>query len=523
MSALGDRFQISGLDREQSFNLALMLRSGSLPAPVKIIEEKIIGPSLGADNIKMGFYALGLGLSMIFTFMIIYYRTLGIIANLTLLSNLALLIASLALIQATLTLPGIAGIVLTLGMAVDANVLIFERIREEIDQGCSVWSALDRGFDKAANTILDSNVTTMIIGLVLFFLGSGTIKGFAVTLSIGLMTSVITSLIGSKVFINLWYAGQLYPRITFSSWGYRVSMQGFRSYYKKVLIGAACLCSLSLMTIGIYRHNLGLEFTGGVEIEVSFNQPASRELISSLINIPKATVNAFGSSTQFLIKIPLVEDIDQEILEKTLISSFREAGLESRIDRIDRVGSEFSSTIVEQSVLALSMALIAITLYIAIRFEIRLALSALIALMFDPIIIMGMFSYFQWTFDVPALAGLLAVIGYSINDTIVVFDRVRENFQKIEGNSNDVFFASLDQTMGRTLITSLLTLMVVVALLVFGTEILRGFSLALIIGIVVGTASSILVAGPLALCMGIKKEHLYPPEEPEELDSDFLE
>jgi len=216
-SALGERFQITGLNREQSFQLALMLRAGSLPANVSIVEEKTIGPSLGADNIKMGMYSLLLGISLVFSFMIFYYRALGVIANLTLLSNLSLLVMSLALIQATLTLPGIAGIVLTIGMAVDANVLIFERIKEELAAGCPPWTALDRGFTKAADTIMDSNFTTMIIGFVLFFLGSGAIKGFAVTLCIGLVTSMITALVGTKVFIHLWWRKELFPKITFFS------------------------------------------------------------------------------------------------------------------------------------------------------------------------------------------------------------------------------------------------------------------------------------------------------------------
>lgn len=214
-SALGDRFQITGLDRDQSFKLALMLRAGSLPADISIIEEKTIGPSLGAENIKMGMYSLALGLAMICTFMVFYYHELGLVANLTLISNLSLLIMFLAMIQATLTMPGIAGIVLTLGMAVDANVLIFERIKEELSLGCSPWAALDRGFHKAADTIMDSNLTTMIIGLVLFFLGSGAIKGFAVTLALGLVTSMITALIGTKVFIYLRWSKELFPRITF--------------------------------------------------------------------------------------------------------------------------------------------------------------------------------------------------------------------------------------------------------------------------------------------------------------------
>ena len=217
MSQLSDRFQITGLERAQSYELALMLRAGSLPAPVKIIEEKTIGPSLGAENIKMGINALAFGLVLIFSFMAVYYKKLGWIANLTLFSNLLFLIMALALIQATLTLPGIAGIVLTLGMAVDANVLIYERVRDELRDGCDAWQALDRGVEKAGATIFDSNMTTMIIGFVLFFLGSGAIKGFAVTLCIGLFTSMITAIIGTKVFIHLIFCQQDQPIIKFMS------------------------------------------------------------------------------------------------------------------------------------------------------------------------------------------------------------------------------------------------------------------------------------------------------------------
>ncbi len=215
MSELSDRFQITGLERSQSYELALMLRAGSLPAPVKIIEEKTIGPSLGAENIKMGMQALAFGLFLIFSFMAVYYKKLGWIANLTLFSNLLFLIMALALIQATLTLPGIAGIVLTLGMAVDANVLIYERVRDELRDGCDPWQALDRGIEKAGATIFDSNMTTMIIGFVLFFLGSGAIKGFAVTLCIGLFTSMVTAIIGTKVFIHLFFFKQDKPIIKF--------------------------------------------------------------------------------------------------------------------------------------------------------------------------------------------------------------------------------------------------------------------------------------------------------------------
>jgi preprotein translocase subunit SecD len=219
MNALGDRFQITGLNQKDSFELALMLRAGSLPAPIRIMEEKILGPSMGAENIAMGIKALACGLGLIFAFMIGYYRTLGVVASIVLLSNLLFMIMILAMIQATLTLTGIAGIILTLGMAVDANVLIFERMRDEIHKGSCVWTALDEGVDRASDTIIDSNITTMIIGIVLFFMGSGLIKGFAITLMIGLMTSMFTSMMGTKVFLHLIYSNQDRPQLIFSDKG----------------------------------------------------------------------------------------------------------------------------------------------------------------------------------------------------------------------------------------------------------------------------------------------------------------
>lgn len=214
-SPLGDRFQITGLTTEAALNIALMLRAGSLPAPVHIAEEKILGPSMGVENIRMGLSSLVLGLSLIASFMAWYYRSLGLVTNIVLLCNLMLIIMALSLIQATLTLTGIAGIVLTLGMAVDANVIIFERVRDEMRRGIVPWEALDIGLEKATETILDSNITTMIIGVVLFFLGSGSVKGFAITLIIGLLTSVFTALVGTRVLLALFYKGQSQPNLDF--------------------------------------------------------------------------------------------------------------------------------------------------------------------------------------------------------------------------------------------------------------------------------------------------------------------
>jgi preprotein translocase subunit SecF len=289
-----------------------------------------------------------------------------------------------------------------------------------------------------------------------------------------------------------------------------------REYQQRILLISILCCFGSLGLVWHYGLNLGLEFTGGVEVELSTKEPASVEQMNTALNQTQGTITSFGSSTDFLIKFHKHEDLDETVVKEQFIQVLSEHGIQAEITRIDIVGSEFSEGMLDQAITALFVAFLSITCYIAIRFEIRLAISAILALLFDPIIILGAFAYFRWTFDAPTLAGLLAVIGYSINDTIVVFDRVRENFQRSENaDSETLFFDSIEQTLGRTIITSMLTFMVVLALLIFGTEVLRGFSLALAIGIVVGTFSSIIVAGPIALRLGVKREHLFPPEEPE--------
>ncbi len=276
---------------------------------------------------------------------------------------------------------------------------------------------------------------------------------------------------------------------------------------------------LSILCMGIILIkglNLGLEFVGGIEIELTTTQSYQSENIKGALKMPVAIVVPFGSDKQFLIKIPHHVSIDETLLKDNLLKNLKGEEIKAEITRMDVVGSEFSASIYDQAITAIVFALVAMTLYIAIRFEWRLGLSAILALMHDPLIVLGLFALFQWTFDLPALAGLLAVIGYSINDTIVVFDRVRENFQRSDDSSEDIFFNSIHQTLGRTMITSLLTFMVVLSLLIFGTEVLRGFSLALAIGIISGTYSSIAVAGPLSLLFGVKKEHLFPPVEVDE-------
>jgi preprotein translocase subunit SecF len=284
-----------------------------------------------------------------------------------------------------------------------------------------------------------------------------------------------------------------------------------RFYRHHILLSGLVFLLACLLSVYLYGINLGLEFQGGIEIELSSQAVSSVAEMRDLVALPQAQIIPYGSPHDFLIKIPASAVTTDTDLLKMLSDKWQAQKFPFEIHRFDKIGAEFSATIMNQSLIALSLAMLGILCYVAARFEWRLAVGALLALFFDPIVILGAFALFQWVFDPPALAGLLSVIGYSINDTIVVFDRFRENMEYSSSSSEDVFYLSLEQIFKRTIITSMLTFLVVVALLIFGTEVLRGFALAFAIGIIVGTLSSVLIAGPIALMLGVRKEGLFPP------------
>lgn len=283
-----------------------------------------------------------------------------------------------------------------------------------------------------------------------------------------------------------------------------------RHYQSYILATGLLLSAICLSLVGVYGLNLGLEFQGGLEVELYSPQIDSVSKMRELVTVSSAQITPYGSPHDFLIKIPSAALTDLDAL-KTITAPLEAQGLSFEIKRFDQIGAEFSATVIRQSVTALVLAMVGILCYVAARFEWRLAVGALVALFFDPIFILGAFALFQWVFDAPTLAGVLSVIGYSINDTIVVFDRFRENIEHSEDSAESVFYTSLEQIFTRTMITSMLTFLVVLALLIFGTDVLRGFSMAFAIGIIVGTLSSVLIAGPIALLLGARKEYLFPP------------
>lgn len=512
---LGDNFIIQGsASYTEAKDLALLLRSGALAAPVKFVEETTIGPSLGSDNITKGIISLLAGSSVIFLFMAYYYRTLGIMANAALCLNVIMILAILSIMGATLTLPGIAGIVLSVGMAVDANVLINERIREETIAGNSLRQAVTQGYEKALSAIIDANITTLLVTLVLFGLGSGAVKGFAITTCMGILSSIFTSVYFTQTMTELFIEKGWIRQVNMKKdWFVNIPKINFMKLSKKAFTFSIILLLSCLIILPFKGINLGLDFTGGHQITLKTDQYSAegiREALKS-INILQPQVQTYGTSDTFMIKIGQTDSATANELTH-LVSSALPG---STVLQSEFIGPQIGSSMLKSSLFAVAVALAATLAYVAIRFEYRFAISAVISLIHDPILILGIFSLTQIEFNLIALAAMLTILGYSINDTIVVYDRVRENFQKsLKLNTTEVINDAINQTLSRTVLTSCLTLTVVASLYLFGGDYLHGFSLALLIGIIIGTYSSIYIAGSLALKLGLKRQDLIPTPEP---------
>ncbi len=517
LEPFGRHFQTTGLDSaEEAKTLALFLRAGALKAPIDIVEERTVGPSLGQDNIDQGFRSVMIGFFLVVIFMAFYYRSFGLVADLALLVNLVMIVAVLSLLQATLTLPGIAGIVLTVGMAVDANVLIFERIREEIRIGSTPQASIQAGYAKALSTIVDANITTLIAAVLLFSFGTGPIKGFAVTLFIGILTSMFTAILGTRAVVNLLFGGKRMKSLPIGTRILdKVPAFDFMSKRKVALMGSAVVLVIAIAAIGVRGLNFGIDFTGGTLIELGYQSDIELKDVRTALKeggYGDATAQSFGTPRDVLVRIPPHEGVSNEMISNTvfdLLSSVTHEKPDLR--RVEFVGPQVGEELTEDGGLAMLYALIAILIYVALRFEWRFAVGSIIALVHDVVFVVGIFALVWAVFDLPVLAAILAVIGYSLNDTIVVYDRIRENFRVMrKGTPIEIINVSLNQTLSRTMITSFTTVVVLLALFIFGGEIIHGFALALLVGVFVGTYSSIFVASVAVLLLGINKEDLMP-------------
>jgi SecD/SecF fusion protein len=508
---LGGTGQISGNFTVQGANdLAVLLRAGALPADLTIVEERTVGPSLGADSIAAGEMAAIIAAVLVLVFMVIAYGSLGMIANLALVANVVLIIAILSVLGATLTMPGIAGIVLTMGMAVDSNVIIYERVKEERRMGRSLVQSLDAGFARALATVVDANVTTLIAAVILFYLGSGPIRGFAVTLAIGIVTTVFTAFTLTRWLIAVWLRRlrptnipqgfiKLVPDDT------KISFMAIRKYAFAL---SAALSVATVILFAVNGLNYGVDFLGGSSIEVQAKSGTAdaadvRARLSDL-NLGDVQVQEFGSPRDLLIRLESQDSGDSA--EQSAVDKARLA-LQDDYDfrRVEIVGPTVSSELAWNGTLGVLASLVAMLIYIWIRFEWQFGLGAIISTLHDVIAMVFLYVVAGIEFNLGSIAAILTIVGYSINDTVVVYDRVRENLRKYKKMPiEELLDLSMNQTLSRTVLTGITTLFALLALYIWGGEVIASFTFAMIFGILFGTYSSVFVAGPLLILFNLR-------------------
>ncbi|MBB2973899.1 protein translocase subunit SecD [Mesorhizobium sp. RMAD-H1] len=506
----GGELQISGgFDLQSTSNLAVVLRAGALPAPVTVLEERTIGSSLGENQASTGRIAILIAALLVAVFMVLSYGLLGLIADIALAVNVALIMAALAFIGAPLGLAGIAGIVLTIGMAVDSNILIYERIREDSRNGAPVLQAIESGFFRAFGTIIDANLTTLIAALVLFVLGSDAVHGFALTVAIGIVTTIFTTFTFTRLMVWEWIRMARPTRIP----GRLLKLVPSRTNIpfmrlRRLTLGISTLASAAVIALfAIFGMNYGIDFRGGALIELQARQgdadiPDIESRLAEL-NIGDFKVEPLNSRS---VLVTVGSQEGGEDAEQTVAVKLRgELENDYSFQRVDVVGPTVSSQLSRAGILAVVLSLLAIFAYVWLRFQWQFALGAVLATIHDVILLGGVFIVFGLQFNLWSIAAILIVIGYSLNDTVVVYDRVRENLKQNSAISRTALVDSaINQTLSRTILTSLVTLLALLALCIFGSPDMRSFALTLAIGIVVATYSSIFIAGPLLVVLGMK-------------------
>ena len=525
----GGRSEITGnFTLNEAIDLANVLRAGKLPASAEIIQSEIVGPSLGKEAIEAGIYSFIIALMFVLGWMIFYYGSSGIYADIALILNILLIFGILAGLGAVLTLPGIAGVVLTIGISVDANVLIFERVREELTKGKGIRKAISDGFNNALSSILDANITTGLTALILFIFGTGPIKGFATTLLIGIGTSLFTAIFITRILVDA--RNEKGKDVSFSTKATKGLLSNINISFlrrrKVAYFVSSILILMSLISLTYQGLNQGVDFVGGRSYTVRFEKPVNPTEIGSVLSneFGSAEAKTFGEDNQLKITTKYKVDVegiavDDEIQNKLFSSlqpylpedmsydnfvngsSQKVTGIMSSM----KVGPTIADDIKKNSFLAVIGSLIVVFLYILLRFQKwQFSLGAVVAVFHDVLIVLGIFSItytfmpFNMEINQAFIAAILTVIGYSLNDTVVVFDRIREFVaEHTKWEYSTTVDAALNSTLSRTLNTSLTTLIVLMAIFIFGGESIRGFMFALIIGVLVGTYSSVFIATPV--------------------------
>lgn len=510
---IGGSGQISGnFSVQEASTLSALLRAGALPAPLTIIEERTVGPDLGSDSIEMGLKTGLIGFALVFAFIMFLYGRWGLIANFALALNIVLTFGALSLLGATLTLPGIAGIILGIGLAVDANVLINERIREEVKKGRKGMSALDAGFDKAYSTIVDSNVTALIATVLLFQFGTGPVKGFAITMALGIGISMFTAVSVVKIIMTEIVIRKkikeikITPLIDVFPHDTKIQFMNARFF------GLGVSLVLSLISIALFIKpglNYGVDFKGGIQVEASFEKPADLALLRSALeglDLGEIGLQEVGGDHNILLRAERQEGGEQAqtaAVEKIKAALVAETGGEVTFERTEVVGPKVSGELATAGVLSVILASICMLFYIWWRFEWPFAVGAIATLILDITKTIGFFALMGLDFNLTAIAALLTLVGYSVNDKVVVYDRMRENMRLYKKMPmREMIDKSINETLGRSLYTSITAFLAMLPMAIWGGNAVESFAVPMVFGIVIAASSSIFIAAPILLFLG---------------------
>lgn len=506
--------QISGnFSVAEASDLAALLRAGALPAPLTVIEERTVGADLGADAIEKGLNTGLVGFGLVFAFMVALYGRWGLVANLALTLNVLLTLGALSLLGATLTLPGIAGIVLGIGLAVDANVLINERIREETRRGLGALAALDAGFKRAYATIVDSNVTALIATALLFWFGSGPVRGFAVTMGLGIAISMFTAVSIVRVImtaiVGRW---RLKTLVIDPPFGIKLIPDGTDiRFMRGRFVGIAVSVILSLVSIGLFIKpglNYGVDFHGGIQMEVVTQGPADLATLRSGLDglgLGEVALQEFGNASIVLLRAE--RQPGGEEAQTAGVQKIRERLLQiapgSTVERTEVVGPKVSGELATAGILSVVLASLAMLVYIWVRFEWPFAIGAIATLVLDVTKTVGFFALTGIDFNLTAIAALLTLVGYSVNDKVVVYDRMRENMRLYKQMSlRDMIDKSINETLARSLYTSITAFLAMLPMAIWGGSAVKSFAVPMVFGIVVAASSSVFIAAPILLFLG---------------------
>ena len=517
----GGRSQITGnFTINEAKDLANILKSGKLPAPARIIEEAIVGPSLGEEAINAGLKSFIIALMIVLMYMIFYYSSAGVVSSIALLANIFFIFGVLSSIGAVLTLPGIAGIVLTIGMSVDANVLIYERIREELSGGKGIRLAIKDGYDKAYSAIIDANVTTLLTGIILYTFGTGPIKGFATTLIIGILTSLFSAIFITRLIISrrLRKNKEIKFATKLTEGAFKNTNIDFIGKRKRFYILSGIIILLGIGSLVTKGLNYGVDFVGGRSYVVRFDDTVDNEKLRSELTTVfvdnnglkyAPQVKTFGDDNQVKLTTKFMIDDNtvnaDEVVEAKLNEGLAKMQMDYEVMSSQKVGPTIADDIKDAAVWSVFFSLLIIFLYILIRFrKWQFSLGAVAAVFHDVLIVLAIFSIFygimpfSLEIDQAFIAAILTIIGYSLNDTVVVFDRVREYMNDNKKKEvHELINQSLNSTLSRTINTSLTTFFVLLIIFLFGGEVIKGFMFALMVGVIVGTYSSLFVASPV--------------------------